>query len=83
MTSDVYALQAGPLTQERWAPFGWLPVRDTDPRDGQSRLEFTLDDVHLNVIAHYTGNHAHRRRAGLPDALPACDAHSGDHGPGQ
>ena len=24
MTSDVYALQAGPLTQERWAPFGWL-----------------------------------------------------------
>ena len=35
MTSDVHALRAGPLTEERWAPFGWLPVRDTDPRDGQ------------------------------------------------
>ncbi len=59
MTSDVYTLQAGPLTEERWAPFGWLPVRDTDSRDGQSRLEFTLDDVHLNVIAHYTGEIPH------------------------
>ena len=59
MTSDVYTLQAGPLTEERWAPFGWLPVRDTDSRDGQSRLEFTLDDVHLNVIAHFTGEVPH------------------------
>lgn len=52
MTSAVHALSAGPLTDERWAPFGWLPVRDTDPRDGQSRLAFDLDDVHLNIIGH-------------------------------
>ena len=49
----------GPLTEERWAPFGWLPVRDTDPRDGQSRLEFTWNDVHLNIIAHFTGEIPH------------------------
>jgi ureidoglycolate hydrolase len=54
MTSGVHALRAGPLTEERWAPFGWLPIRDTDPRDGQSRLEFAWDDVHLNIIAHFT-----------------------------
>lgn len=52
MTSDVHVLRAGPLTEEGWAPFGWLPVRDTDARDGQSRLAFDLDDVHLNIIGH-------------------------------
>ena len=59
MTSDVHALRAVPLTEERWAPFGWLPRRDTDPQDGQSRLEFTLNDVHLNVIAHFTDEVPH------------------------
>ena len=59
MTSEVHALRAGPLTQERWAPFGWLPVRDTDPSDGQSRLEFAWDDVHLNIIAHFTDEIPH------------------------
>jgi ureidoglycolate hydrolase len=52
MTSAVHVLRAGPLTEKHWAPFGWLPVRDTDPRDGQSRLTFDLDDVHLNIIGH-------------------------------
>jgi ureidoglycolate hydrolase len=59
MTSDVHTLRAAPLTAAEWAPFGWLPVRDTDPRDGQSRLEFALDDVHLNVIAHFTDEIPH------------------------
>ena len=59
MTSDVLALRAESLTAERWAPFGWLPVHDTDPRDGQSRLRFAWDDVHLNLIAHYTGEIPH------------------------
>jgi ureidoglycolate hydrolase len=59
MTSDVHALKAVPLTAEGWAPFGWLPVRDTDPRDGQSRLEFTWNDVHLNIIAHFTDEIPH------------------------
>jgi ureidoglycolate hydrolase len=59
MAAEVHVLRAGPLTGEHWAPFGWLPVRDTDPRDGQSRLEFALDDAHLNVIAHYTDEIPH------------------------
>jgi ureidoglycolate hydrolase len=40
------------LTQEAWAPFGWLPVADTDPRDGEQRLTFAWDDAHVNIIGH-------------------------------
>ncbi len=40
------------LTAEGWAPFGWLPRADTDPRDGDHHLEFAWDDPHLNVIGH-------------------------------
>jgi hypothetical protein len=35
-----------------WAAYGWVPFRDTDPRDGEHRLRFEWDDVHLNVIGH-------------------------------
>ena len=45
-------LQAEPLTPERWAPFGWVPVADTDPADGSNTLSFEWGDPHLNVIAH-------------------------------
>jgi ureidoglycolate hydrolase len=41
-----------PLSEEGWAPFGWIPVADTDPRDGDHRLSFTWDDVHVNIIGH-------------------------------
>jgi ureidoglycolate hydrolase len=41
-----------PLTEEAWAPFGWLPVADTDPRDGVQRMSFEWDDVHVNIIGH-------------------------------
>jgi ureidoglycolate hydrolase len=41
-----------PLSAEAWAPFGWLPVADTDPRDGDHRLSFAWDDVHVNIIGH-------------------------------
>ena len=40
------------LTGETWAPFGWLPVADTDPRDGASVLDFAWHDVHVNRIGH-------------------------------
>jgi len=40
------------LTAEGWAPFGWLPVPDTDPSDGAERLAFAWDDVHANIISH-------------------------------
>lgn len=45
-------LRAVELDPEGWEPFGWLPVDDTDPRDGARTLEFAWSDAHLNVIAH-------------------------------
>ncbi len=41
-----------PIDAVAWAPFGWLPVPDTDPRDGQSVLEYEWGDVHVNRIGH-------------------------------
>jgi len=41
-----------PLSDAAWAPFGWLPVPDTDPRDGVHRMEFAWGDVHVNIIGH-------------------------------
>jgi ureidoglycolate hydrolase len=41
-----------PLSEEAWAPFGWLPVADTDPRDGEHRMTYVWDDVHVNLIGH-------------------------------
>jgi ureidoglycolate hydrolase len=40
------------LTEADWSPFGWLPVADTDPRDGQHRLTFQWEDPHVNLIGH-------------------------------
>ena len=45
-------VHAEPLSAEAWAPFGWLPVADTDPADGAYTLAFEWSDPHLNVIAH-------------------------------
>jgi hypothetical protein len=38
--------------EAQWARFGWVPVRDTDSRDGAERLHYDWGDVHLNVIGH-------------------------------
>jgi len=35
-----------------WAPFGWLPVADTNPSDGDHHLDFAWGDVHVNRISH-------------------------------
>lgn len=43
---------AQPLTADAFAPFGWLPVADTDPDDGIHTLTDSWADPHLNVIAH-------------------------------
>jgi ureidoglycolate hydrolase len=43
---------AEPLTEAAWAPFGWLPVADTDPRDGECRMTFEWADAHVNLIGH-------------------------------
>lgn len=50
--SAIVTIDARPLTAAAWAPFGWLPVDDTDPADGRSTLEFEWGDMHLNVITH-------------------------------
>jgi ureidoglycolate lyase len=42
----------GPVTRETWAPFGWIPLSDTDPADGHERLTFAWGDPHVNVISH-------------------------------
>jgi len=55
-------IEARPLTAEEFAPFGWLPVDDTDPRDGEHTLAFAWGDPHCNVIAHTPDEVAHTAR---------------------
>jgi ureidoglycolate hydrolase len=50
--AEVGRITPEPLTVETWLPFGWLPVADTDPRDGVEVLEFTWGDPHVNLIGH-------------------------------
>jgi len=40
------------LTRAEWSPFGWLPVADTDPRDGEQTMTFEWADAHVNLIGH-------------------------------
>jgi ureidoglycolate hydrolase len=51
-----------PLDAAAWAPFGWLPVADTDPADGARTLHFEWGDPHLNVIAHAPDEVEHTER---------------------
>jgi ureidoglycolate lyase len=59
------ALAAEPLTRAAFAPFGWLPVADTDPTDGRDTLHYEWADPHLNVIAHAADEVEHSE-AGSP-----------------
>ncbi len=52
MGDEVRQITPVRLTRDGWAPFGWLPVPDTDPSDGDHRLEFEWQDVHVNRIGH-------------------------------
>jgi len=45
-------IQANQLSEPAWSPFGWLPLEDTDDRDGSNRLQFDWSDVHVNLIRH-------------------------------
>ena len=47
-------IEAEAVTASAWAPFGWLPVPDVDPSDGEHTLRFEWDDAHLNTIEHTT-----------------------------
>ena len=46
------AVAPEPLTETGWSPFGWLPVPDLDPRDGQQTMTFEWADAHVNLIGH-------------------------------
>lgn len=52
MGIDAARIEPDALSAERWAPFGWLPVADTDPTDGKERLTYEWGDVHVNLIGH-------------------------------
>ena len=59
MTSEpvdetVHRVDAQPVTAAAWKPFGWLPVADTDPADGDDTLHYEWGDAHLNTIEHTT-----------------------------
>jgi ureidoglycolate hydrolase len=46
----------------QWNAYGWVPLADTDPRDGQSRLVFDWADAHLNLIGHTADEVPHTER---------------------
>ena len=48
----VVTRRAESLTADAFAPFGWIPLPDTDPADGTHTLTYEWADPHLNVIAH-------------------------------
>ena len=61
------SLASEPLTAEAFAPFGWLPVADTDPADAEHILHFEWADPNLNVIAHSPDEVEH-----TPGGSPLC-----------
>ena len=62
------ALAAEPLTADAFAPFGWIPVPDTDPADGEQTLMYEWADPHLNTIEHTFDEIQHGT-----DGAPHCD----------
>ena len=52
MPTPTLDLTTQSLTAESWEPFGWLPVSDEDPSDGDNTLAFEWDDAHVNLIHH-------------------------------
>jgi ureidoglycolate hydrolase len=52
MSGEGRVVVAAPLTDAAWSPFGWLPVADTDPRDGEHHMAFEWGDAHVNIIGH-------------------------------
>jgi ureidoglycolate hydrolase len=49
---SVHVVEAEAVTPTAWAPFGWLPVPDVDPTDGDHTLHYEWEDAHLNTIEH-------------------------------
>ena len=68
MPDDALTITANEFTVSAWAPFGWLPRPDTDPRDGDDTLHFEWADADLNTIEH-TSDEVERAADGLRCAV--------------
>jgi ureidoglycolate hydrolase len=69
-------LRAEPLTAAAFAPFGWLPVEDTDPLDRTFTYEFAWGDAHVNVISHARDEVEHTERGTLCTVMYRHDTHT-------
>ncbi len=69
-------LETSPLTEAAWAPFGWIPVDDTDPRDASFTYEFLWDDVHVNLISHAPDEIEHTGRGAVCAVMYRHDTHT-------
>jgi ureidoglycolate hydrolase len=69
-------LESTPLTEAAWAPFGWIPVEDTDPRDPTYDYEFALGDPHVNVISHAADEVEHTDRGSICAVMYRHDTHT-------
>jgi len=69
-------IRAEPVSHEAFAPFGVLPSDEGDEHD-RADLEFTLDDGHVNFIAH-TADEVPHTDAGAPrcELLNRHDTHT-------
>jgi ureidoglycolate hydrolase len=73
---DIRRVRAEPVTADAWAPFGWLPLVDTDPDDGDRTLHFEWGDPHANVISHGADEIEHVGDALRCDRLYRHDTHT-------
>lgn len=64
------------VTPAAWSPFGWIPVPDTDPADGEHRLEYAWQDPHANVISHAPSEVAHEPRGLVCERMYRHDTHT-------
>ena len=77
MSGVARTVTAGELDAAAWAPFGWLPVADTDPADGTGRLAFEWADAHANMISHSAEEPARTSSGALVcDRLYRHDTHT-------
>jgi ureidoglycolate hydrolase len=69
-------LTAAPITAAAWAPFGWIPVADTDPADATFTYEFAWGDPHVNVISHTAAEVEHTDAGLVCDRFYRHDSHT-------
>ena len=76
MNLRMVQLTAEPVTPDAWTPFGWLPLDDTNPADGEKTLRFEWSDPHLNVIAHTYDEVEHTETGALCTRMFRHDTHT-------